>query len=350
MDALSRFLFALFLALLSATLPASGLDLGARDVLVPVVGRVPGANGSMWRTDLVVTNVTRPPMPVTAFLEFHSNDGRVAWEAVQLGVRESLVLKDVVGTRFDTERGSGYVRVVTSQPNAQVTAQARIYNVGAMHGEYGQSVPGLPTDALTRDHSVVALDGTAGNRTNLGITNPWNVEVTALVELYDAGGVSRASRSLAVPREHVLQINDVFSYFGVAPIAGAMVRISTNVSVSAWASIIRNDSGDSTFVTGTGLSTGNERLAAPQCTDPAPVNFAAPGTEPGEGWIVIYEAGTNSHAVTAALAAAIGFTPRHVYDAAFPGFAADLTETQIARLRCQTEVKLIEQNVLVPIP
>lgn len=335
---------------LSITLPAVALDLGSRDVLVPIAGRLSGANGSQWRTDLVVTNVTRPAAPAMVFVEYHGSDGSTTWEAIPLAVHQSLVLKDVIRTRFNRDNGFGYIRVNTSSPTAQVTARARLYNTANPQGEFGQSIPGLPTDALMRDHYVTGLSGVDGNRTNFGLTNPWKTPVTASLQLFNQDGVALASKTVTVEKENVLQMNDVFGSFGVPPSEGATVKVAASASVYAWASVVRNDSGDATFIEGTGLAVGNELLVPPVCSSPAPVNLARPGSQSAGNWIVIYQPGTDAVAMTQQLASRVGFTATHIYDAAFPGFVASLTQAQIAVIRCDTSVKLIEENLIVPLP
>jgi hypothetical protein len=335
---------------IAVSLPAAALDLGARDVLVPVVGRVAGANGSQWRTDLVITNVTRPTAPTMVFVQFHSNDGSTRWEGIPLDVHQSIVLNDVIRSRFDRENDFGYIRVTTSNPTAKVAARARIYNNANPQGEFGQSVSALPTDALMRDHYVPALSGVDGNRTNLGLTNPWKTPVKALLELFGRDGVLLAEKLVTVENERVLQMNDVFGFFGAPPSEGAMVKVTAMAPLYAWASVVRNDSGDSTFIEGTGLAIGNELLVPTLCSSPAPVNLARPGSESAGNWIVIYQPGTDATATTQQLASRLGFTATFIYQAGFPGFSASLTQTQISFIRCDTSVKLIEENIIVPLP
>lgn len=330
--------------------PAAALDLGARDVLVPIAGRTAGANNTLWRTDLVVTNVTTPPAPVNAYVEFHANDGGVVWESIPLQPRQSIVLNDVLLGRFGLGAATGYFRVTTSNVSGRVTARARIYNTGLTGGQYGQGVAGLPTDALTRNHFVPALSGIEGNRTNLGITNPWKVEVTAQLSLFDASGATLATKSAQVAAERVLQLNDIFGWFGAPPVEGATVQVVTNVPVYAWASVVRNDTGDSTFIEGTGLAIGNERLLGPQCSDPSPVVLAAPGSQSAGNWILMYHSGTNAVTMTQQLAARFQFQPTLVYEHAFAGFASELTAQQLASLRCEPSVMMIQENVMVPVP
>ena len=129
-----------------------------------------------------------------------------------------------------------------------------------------------------------------------------------------------------------------------------MVKVTAMAPLYAWASVVRNDTGDSTFIEGTGLAIGNELLVPPLCSSPAPVNLARPGSQPAGNWIVIYQPGTDATITTQQLASHVGFTPTYIYQAAFPGFSASLTQAQIAAIRCNTSVMLIEENIIVPMP
>jgi hypothetical protein len=51
------------------------------------------------------------------------------------------------------------------------------------------------------------------------------------------------------------------------------------------------------------------------------------------GYIVVYHDGTDPDAVTDALIAAHGIAPRHVFRAALPGFAAELSDDALAAVR-----------------
>ena len=56
-----------------------------------------------------------------------------------------------------------------------------------------------------------------------------------------------------------------------------------------------------------------------------------------------FRAGTNAESETASLAGRYGFAPMIVFGA-MPGFAAELTQTAIAGLRCEPTVQSVSQN------
>lgn len=65
---------------------------------------------------------------------------------------------------------------------------------------------------------------------------------------------------------------------------------------------------------------------------------AAPGV------IVVYHDGTDPHAVTDELAAAHGFTPKHVFHSALLGFAANLSADALDAVRRHPAVKYVEHD------
>lgn len=335
----------LLLAALAFTLPAQAGDLAASNLLVPVAGRTAGSFGSQWATDLVVTN-TRPA-PVPLILTWYGQDGARAFTILNLAGYGTHVLEDVLPRTFEVESGLGMIRVSSAVPDARFTARAYIYNRGLAGGEYGQGVPAMPVDALTAEHVLSGITA-AGRRTNIGVANPWTVPASIILTLYDRDGQSLGQLFKIVPPLGVLQINDAFAAFGVAPAADASVHVFSQVSVYAYASVVRNDTGDPVFVTGTGIDTGRVPDLTPRCAEPAAVNVARPGQQPADGWIVLMAPGT-SVAYLHGLAGQHGYTMTSILEA-LPAFTAELTPQQITGLRCEANVLMIEQNVVVPLP
>ena len=89
-----------------------------------------------------------------------------------------------------------------------------------------------------------------GNRTNVGVSNPFDRHVLFWITLYDTSGESRGAFATSVAPRSFRQFNDIFSYFQAGPLHAAMIRISSSESaIYGYASIVRNDTGDATFVT-----------------------------------------------------------------------------------------------------
>jgi hypothetical protein len=338
---------ALLLFALSLALPAAATDFASNHLLIPIAGRAPGAFGSEWRTDLVVTNAKRNGVAVPVILMFTRDDGSVAVLHTSLGPRASLVLKDAIREFIGDHSAQGMITVFTEDLNAKLAARARIYNAGAANGEYGQTVQGMPVTRLSRDAYLSGLSGVNGNRTNVGISNPSPRTSTAFVSIFDAEGNFAGGVSHTIAPRSVLRLNDIFAHFDdLEPFDGATVQITSSEGVYAWASVIRNDTGDGDFVTGTGVEINDDEVPVlPQCESPAKLILSP---RPAEGWIVIFHPGTNAVTTTSVLAAKYGFTPRNIFEHSFPGFSADgFSQGAIAALRCEAAVKTVEQNTQV---
>jgi hypothetical protein len=336
-------------AVLAVTSSAAAGDLASRDLVIPIVVRSPGVLGTLWQTDLVIANASRFEIQQPVTVTFHRADGQSQSFALTFHPRETLILQDVVRNRFGQETGSGIVRITTTSPAARVSARARIYNRGNAQGEYGQNVPAIPVDALTKDHFLNGLSGVDGNRTNVGVTNPWSIPAAVSISLYQSSGDSRGAFTVEVPPHAVLQLNDIFRHFDREPLDGATVQVQSAFGVYPWASVVRNDTGDAIFVLPTGVATGNERLLATQCANPVPVMMPGPERNQTDGWIVFLRNDMDAASTAAMLAARHGFTVDSVYDTAFRGFAARFNQETLAALRCESSVTAIAENVVVPL-
>jgi len=236
---------AALLFLLTCSLPVL-----AGEILIPAVFRGNGANGTVWRTELVITNIsTEHPEPATGTIAFDSNvfqPGSVFF--FTLAPRETLSIPDFLGDWLHMEQGAGILRVAWNDSDAKITARARIYNVGSSAGEFGQSVPGMATDALLLDNYLPGISGVNGNRTNVGVSNPHGSDVQYWIELFESSGNSRGSFSSVVPADSYVQLNDIFSRFQAGPLDGATIRVTAIAKpLYPWASVVRNDS-DATFI------------------------------------------------------------------------------------------------------
>lgn len=224
----------------------------AGEVLIPAVFRGPGAHGSVWRTEIVLANIsTQPQFPVRSTVTFHPTGGGTPTTIeILTSPMETYAIHDAVFEWFSVVEGNGIVRVTWDDPTARITARARIYNTSS-GGEFGQEVPGLPLDALQLDNYLPGVSGIDGNRTNIGVSNPHDTEVGFWIELFDTSGLSRGAFRTAVAPRSYRQFNDIFSHFQAGPLNAAMVRVlAVERPLYPYASVVRADTGDATFVTG----------------------------------------------------------------------------------------------------
>lgn len=78
---------------------------------------------------------------------------------------------------------------------------------------------------------------------------------------------------------------------------------------------------------------------------PAPLHGRADPRAPG--YIVVFVDDTDPDAVVGELAAAHGFTPKHVFRNALLGFAGELSDDALAAVRRHPAVKYVEHEGVV---
>jgi hypothetical protein len=317
-------------------------DLSGRD-LVLVIARVPGLIGSDWRTDLVLTNVYDsgivPPVNIT--LTFFRFGAEPLTATLQLAPFATATLEDVVSSTFHLANGSGLLRI-TAPAGALIAGRAYVYN-NAAEGQIGQSVPAVPLDALTNTHTLPALSGLAGRRTNIGVANPWSLPAPVFIALFDDAGHELSGVFRTFPPQSLTQF-DVFAELNVAPRASATAVVSAYYPVYAYASTIRADNGAATFILGSGISSANEDFGSPLCLAPAPLNRQYPNVP---GWIGIIKPGIDAATAIAALRAKYDFNTQPLPEVGM-FFALQLNAAQLAGLRCEPAVLLMQQNSLHP--
>jgi hypothetical protein len=329
----------LTLVLLLVAPEVGATDVAGYDLLIPVVGRANGAHGSVWRTDLYVTNAERRNLPAQTVTIIAGDDIR----QLDLPPRATIVIRDLTHSA-----GLGPVRIGTTDPGAKITARARIFNVGSPQGEYGQIVPAIPVAKLSRETYLPGLTALHGNRTNVGIANPSNIPADVSLDMYDEYGDYSGGFTITVPPRGLHLLNDVFAHFQTGPLENATLQVTSTKGVYAYASIVRSDSGDGDFIVGTGVRIDDtSAVIEPACENPARLSVTP---FPSDGWIVTFYPGTPATSTAQALAAKYGFTPRTIYEDALQGFTADLNQTTIAALRCEPSVRAIDQNAYIPLP
>lgn len=219
-------------------------------VYVPVVAHSVGANDSVWRSDVKITNMEAEDNIDVALVllpsGLHSNASTLYDRTFTAGGREadgfgildeeladippgaSIVLEDVIEKYWPAQTGlngqgalvvfsylSGSLQPDGSRDYRNMLVSSRTYNVATIYtpdpdneggflestGTYGQTIPGVPFYDLadggfkddTRDFSFVWLDGARENdafRYNLGVVNTSDPQTTLVLKIqpFDADG------------------------------------------------------------------------------------------------------------------------------------------------------------------
>jgi hypothetical protein len=242
-----------FALVLVATSAVTAADFTGNEILIPVVTRVPGAFNSEWRTDLVITNRSETESSPVAVIYEPAGTNPSVEVTFNLAPRATVTVVDAVLELFDKQEGYGTVYLSPHNGAVTISAYARIYNVGSGAGEFGQMMQGLPIDQLSKTTWLNGVIGIRDNRTNIGIANPSSAPATFTLTWYDKNGVEKGTRTnLTVQPWEVQLINNVFSFFGATPDDGMTIKVTSNLPIYAYASVIRNDTGDAFTVIGNG--------------------------------------------------------------------------------------------------
>jgi hypothetical protein len=244
-----RFSLVLLFVLAIVSVPrAHALRTGGEVVIIPVIGRFPGAGGTQWRTDLFLLNPYSPGVTVT--LRFHPTGEAVQEQTIVVQEFSSVTLPDVCLNTFGRTNAGGMLEVV-APVDGRLDARARIYNSGNPAGQFGQGVPGLSKTLLNRQAYLFGLAASSPYRLNIGVANPNDVPVTVNVNVRSGSRTSLHSEAITVQPKQFTQINDIAATFGFAPQDNVVVEMNTlELPIYGYASEVRNDTGDAVFTFG----------------------------------------------------------------------------------------------------
>lgn len=222
--------------------------------LIPAAASTPGAEGSNWRSELVVVNLTTEQRTA----ELHYVAETTSWPGIPLLAEpavvppgQALYLQDPLSSFNPT---SGMLYVVVNGPGAVVSS--RTYNRDPLGGTFGQGIPGVLVDDLTPPTRLVLplIHSSPGRfRTNLGLVQTSAGTYTVRISAYTAGGSLLATKAIGVAAGF-RQINDVFRELGVptAVVEGGRLEVELLGAAPAYwtcyASVVDDQTNDPTYV------------------------------------------------------------------------------------------------------
>jgi hypothetical protein len=233
----------------AASIALLPLAASAATLIVPAAGTGPGANNSVWKSELTLHNVSSSAISVQ--LQFVDPAGDVVTKPQTVGARATVVIDDVVRTTFGRESGIGALRVIVPDAAATKLAVAsRTFNVSPA-GELGQDIPAVRTeDALQAgDTGVLAGPASAsGSRFNFGLYTV--TAATIRWELVRADGTLAASKDETYAAGSSRQYNaGVVTYLEASAQDGDSIHASLkDGSAIVYGSAVNQLSGDPTFV------------------------------------------------------------------------------------------------------
>jgi len=246
----------LFLALsvILAASPAAAQFVAPGGTVPAVSGTVSGENGTVWRSDVSVLNLSSSETSIV-FVLFPEirNNGPVfdvqQSEPILLAGNSQLTIANVVTSLFD-ERGKNGAVSVFSTSGVPLVVASRTYTPGPSGGSFGLNVYGV----LVADTAWIAnVEQDGFFRTNLGVFTPIDPSegqsLTFTVSVFDADGVEVGSGSMAFEEAGLKQKN--LDFFGVDDaLLDGWVEIRCSDPTAIWyayATVIDNVTGDSVY-------------------------------------------------------------------------------------------------------
>jgi PKD repeat protein len=228
----------------------SGAPHGGR-LVVPAVGRVPGANGTFWRSDVTFYNPSSSTMSLALRYQPAGADNRFA-NALQLtvGAGKTLLLTDVLNW-LGINSGSGALDVRWTSPAGPVVT-SRTYTSTTGGGTYGQSID--PVTEFGNDAYVPGLRSDLTFRSNVGFVNGGDTTIGVTTQLLGTNGQTLATGFVALqPRSQTqLTLAQMFPSVNVQSLGSVTLKAHADgqPDMFAYGSIIDNTSGDPVFFAG----------------------------------------------------------------------------------------------------
>lgn len=164
-------------------------------LVLPGVGRIQGAYGSFWYSDIVLYNpLPRAQNVVVGYVPTGSGPvtDELRQKTLTLGAMEIRVINDALKSIFGYDSGNGAFFL---DPEAGINATSRTYTRSAA-GSYGFGMNAIDIFAATRPRFPVTFAGAFGGtnfRTNLVLTDVSNRGTTANAIATGANGVMGAA-------------------------------------------------------------------------------------------------------------------------------------------------------------
>ncbi len=234
--------------------PAKNMEIGDSHHLVAVVARTPGANQTVWRSEVSILNTAMEEQQFE--LRYVPETGGVAVSNVILTGRSMFSSNDVIGEVFpQAADGAGALHIYADQG---LVVNSRTYNLLPTDTTVGQAIPGLTSGDMARPGEVWLLDSlreTSSFRCNLGFAEYEGSAAEVSVVLYDVEAADfrfLASKSYTVPALGQFQVNRIFRDMGLEgeyPHALAYINVtSQDGAVYVYASVVDNGKGDGTTI------------------------------------------------------------------------------------------------------
>lgn len=223
---------------------------GSDNWMPVVVHKDAPSKNSRWRSDVAVTNLSgRDGVLWLTLYDPRSPGAAAQQQEIGIGPLGQVVLEDAAALLGLTD-GAGSLHVSAS---TGIALTNRTYNVADPTHTFGQSYQGVYAPLLLHAGDTAWLPQLAQNarfRTNIGITCAGTGETGANVTLtlYDDHGDALWSNTRAFLPTEFYQYQEPFAAVGGTDSGYATVTVNSGTGVTAYASVIDQNTGDPTTV------------------------------------------------------------------------------------------------------
>lgn len=227
------------------------LPLEAAEKLIPAAARAFGANGTFFRSDVHLVNLSSELATVDlTWLPTATDNSAAATIPLIIAPRASIEIADVLGSLFGVSDGIGALRLSSS---SAFVASSRTYTPSDdCPGTFGQFIPAVDAERAAARSVIAAVQIPAslssGARTNIGLVNPAAASVEVRLHLRSGNGALAGTTTLTVPPFGHLQRSAAELFPSASQATSAFVEVDGSGPLLAYASVIDNQSGDSIFV------------------------------------------------------------------------------------------------------
>lgn len=207
--------------LFAGTTAAGSYALAHSELYLPAAAHNPGANTTLWRTDLEVANTGEHVASFEiALLRAKADNSRPLTRTFTLGPGVAERFQDILETEFGYT-GSAALRVTPT--SGSLVATSRTYNQQP-RGTFGQFIPGIEDAQAQGAENAVRLvqlaqsAGTAnGFRTNIGLTNVTPIPIIIEIRLCDRDGAVLGSFAQPLLPYEFRQLDRPFAAYSEVP-------------------------------------------------------------------------------------------------------------------------------------
>jgi PKD repeat protein len=220
-------------------------------LVLPAVGRAPGANGTFWRSDVTLFNPTTSTLGFTLRYIAAGTDGRNAPSRnYALAPSTGSTFSDVLNI-FGITSGSGALEVRWNATTGPVVT-SRTYTSTTDGGTFGQSID--PVARFRADSYVTGLRSDASYRSNVGLVNGNDATIGVTVTLLSSFGTVAATNYVQIaPRSQAqYSLSALFPNVNASSLGSFTMQAHTDSGavLFAYGSVVDNASGDPVFFAG----------------------------------------------------------------------------------------------------